>query len=367
MNDERAHRCWAEIDPKALRQNAAVVQERAGGDVALLAVIKANGYGHGLAAVAKALSEDAQLFGVANVDEAITARQAVPHPIMILGPALAAERREIVEHKFIASVSGYDEARAFSNVAAETPAAVACVIDTGMGRMGMSEKNAVSELQKIAALPRLLIHSVSSHLPSAEEDPDYTAKQLHRFAKLVAQMRAAVPGSYMVHALPSAGVFGFNTSGFDLARVGLTLYGISPLPEFQSRLTPALSLKARVVLIRELPVGGSVSYGRTFIAQRRTRVATIGAGYADGIPRLLSNRGAVLIRGRRCPIIGRVTMDLIMIDVTDNTSVEEGDEVVIIGSQGTEQILASEVARWADTIAWEVLTGIGSRVTRVYV
>nr|MBA2743951.1 alanine racemase [Chthoniobacterales bacterium] len=334
---------------------------------ALLAVIKANGYGHGLSAVAKALSNDAQLFGVANVDEAIEARQAVPHPIMILGPALASERAELVERKFIASVSGYDEARAFGDVAAETPAAVACVIDTGMGRMGMNEKDAVSELQKIAALPRLSIHSVSSHLPSADEDPDYTAEQLHRFAKLVAQIRAAVPGSYMVHALPSAGVFGFNTSGFDLARVGLMLYGISPLPEFQSLLTPAMALKTRVVLLRELPAGSSVSYGRTFIAQRRTRVATIAAGYADGVPRSLSNRGAVLIRGRRCPIIGRVTMDLIMIDVTDDASVAEGDEVVIIGSQGNEQILASEVARWGSTIAWEVFTGIGSRVGRVYV
>lgn len=366
MNDTRAHRCWAEINLGALRQNAAVAHERARNHVALLAVIKANGYGHGLSAVAKALSDDAQLFGVANVDEAIEARQAVPHPIMILGPALASERAEIVDHKFIASVSSYDEARAFSN-ASETPVAVACVIDTGMGRMGMSEKDAVSELQKIAALPRLSIHSVSSHLPSADEDPDYTAEQLHRFAKLVAQIRAAVPGSYMVHALPSAGVFGFNTSRFDFARVGLMLYGISPLPEFQSFLTPAMTLKTRVVLLRELPAGSSVSYGRTFIAQRRTRVATIAAGYADGVPRSLSNRGAVLIRGRRCRIIGRVTMDLIMIDVTDDASVMEGDEVVIIGSQGNEQILASEVARWGSTIAWEVFTGIGSRVARVYV
>ncbi len=367
MNDERPHRCWAEIDLAALRHNASVAQQRTGPDVALLAVIKANGYGHGLVPVAEALQQKLQLFGVANLDEAIEARQASSHPVMILGPALPSERAEIVDRGFIASVSSYDEAREFSELAADRPAAITCVIDTGMGRMGLSESDAVAEIQKITALPRVTMHSVSSHLPSADEDPDYTSDQLARFGKLVAQIRTAVPGNYLVHSLPSAGVLAFDASGFDIARVGLMLYGISPLREFQSILVPVMTLKTRVALVRELPAGSSVSYGRTFVTTRPTRIATISAGYADGVPRALSNRGAVIIRSERCPIIGRVTMDLIMVDVTNIASVEVGDEVVLIGTQGDELILASEVAAWASTIAWEVFTGIGSRVARVYV
>ena len=367
MNDVREPRCWAEINVGALRHNAAVAHKRSGADVGLLAVIKANGYGHGLAAVAKALEQEAQLFGVANVDEAIETRRAVPHPVIILGPALPSERAEIVERGFIASVSSSEEAREFSDLARDTPAAVACVIDTGMGRMGLTESAAVSEVQKIAALPGVTIHSVSSHLPSADDDAEYTSEQLARFSQLVAQIRTAVPGSYLVHALPSAGVLGSNASGFDIARVGLMLYGISPLSAFQPLLIPAMTLKTRVALVRELPAGSSVSYGRTFVTQRPTRVATISAGYADGVPRALSNRGHVLIRGGRCRIIGRVTMDLIMVDVTEISSVAVGDEVVLIGRQNEEQILAREVAERASTIAWEIFTGIGSRVARVYV
>lgn len=367
MNDARRHRCWAEINVGALRHNAAVAHKRSGAEVGLLAVIKANGYGHGLATVAKALDQEAQLFGVANVDEAIETRGVVPHPVMILGPALSSERAEIVARGFIASVSSCEEAREFSDLARDTPTAVACVIDTGMGRMGMSESAAVSEVQKIAALPGISIHSVSSHLPSADDDPDYTSEQLARFSQLIAQIRTAVPGTYLVHALPSAGVLGFEAPGFNIARVGLMLYGISPLSAFQSLLVPAMTLKTRVALVRDLPAGSSVSYGRTFVTQRRTRVATISVGYADGVPRALSNRGHVLIRGRPCRILGRVTMDLIMVDVTEITAVAVGDEVVLIGRQNEEQILASEVAEWASTIAWEIFTGIGSRVARVYV
>ncbi|MBA3882801.1 MAG: alanine racemase [Chthoniobacterales bacterium] len=367
MKDARPHRCWAEIDLAALRHNAGVAHQRSGNQLALLAVIKANGYGHGLAAVAKALREDAQLFGVANLDEAIDVRRVAAQPVMILGPALAAERAEIVRRRFIPSVSSHEEAGQFSDLASDPPAAVACVIDTGMGRMGMSESSAVSQVQKIASLPHLTIHSVSSHLPSADEDRDYTCEQLLRFSKLVAQIRTTVPGSYFVHALPSAGVFGFDTSPFDIARVGLMLYGISPLPAFQSLLKPAMKLKTRVALVRDLAPGSSVSYGRTFITNRPIRVATIAAGYADGVPRAISNRGVVLIGGNRCPIIGRVTMDLIMVDVTEIAPVAVGDEVVLIGNQGPERILASEVAGWASTISWEIFTGIGSRVARVYV
>ena len=368
MSHSPEHRCWAEISCEALRHNAHVARTRAGADAQLLAVIKANGYGHGLTAVARALADDAQLFGVANLQEAREAREAVPHPIMILGPALAAERAEIVQRGFIASVSSSEEAADFSHASKHLPAALNCVVDTGMGRMGIRESAALEHIGRIARLPAVQIHSISSHLPVADEDSEYTRNQLQRFAAVVNQVRTAIPGNYLVHTLPTAGVFGFSGSAFDLVRAGLMLYGVTSLPEFQSALVPAMTWKTRVALLRDLPAGSSVSYGRTFITKRPTRVATLSAGYADGVRRGMSNRGAVvLIRGERCPIIGRITMDLTMVDVTDLADVATGDEVVIIGRQGDKQILATEFAERASTIAWEVFTGIGSRVARVYV
>ena len=363
-----AHRCWAEIELAALRHNAVAARKCVGPDVALLAVIKANAYGHGLATVADALRDHAQLFGVANLQEALVARAAVPHPVMILGPALPAERAAIVEHRFIPSISSYDEAVEFGRAAAGRSVFVNCKIDTGMGRMGIREHDAVAEIAKISKLPNVEIHSVSSHLPAADEDAGYTEQQLARFGELITRIRSEVPGSYQVHTLPSAGVTAFGDSAYDVVRAGLMIYGISPLPEHQALLRPAMTLKAHVVLLRELEPGSSISYGRTFIAPRPLRVATLSVGYADGFPRALSNRGAaVLIGGQRCAVLGRITMDLTVVDVTDVPDVTVGDEAVLIGRQGEEEILATEVAQRASTIAWEVFTGIGSRVARVYV
>jgi alanine racemase len=332
-----------------------------------MAVIKANGYGHGLSAVAKALADDAQLFGVANLREALEARSVVPHPVLILGPALPVERAAIVEHRFIASISSAAEAEAFARAANGRTALVNCAIDTGMGRMGIAEANAVDELKRIAATPNVAIHSISTHLPSSDEDPEFTREQLARFTKLIAAVREQLPGSYKVHALPSGGVLGFCESCFDIVRAGLMLYGVSPAPQFQEGLRAPLTWKSHVVLVREVAAGSSVSYGRTWIAQRPTRIATLSLGYADGYPRSLSGRGAgVLLRGQRCPIIGRVTMDLTMIDVTDAGAVQVGDEVVLLGRDGGDEISARELADRAGTIAWEIFTGIAPRVARVY-
>ena len=364
MNSTLAERCWAEVDGAALRHNARLARERIGPGVALLAVVKANAYGHGMIEVARALREDADLFGVANLHEALELRgSGLSQPIMILGPALPEERPEICARKFIPSVSDFAEARAFVG----NPAGINFAIDTGMGRMGCWQEEAIAELEKIAGLPGLTIHSVSTHLPAADEDATYTEAELVKFEQLVGQMRTRLPGSYKVHVLLSAGILGFAQHRFDLVRAGLMLYGIAPLPNEQKHLRPALNLKSRVILLRDLPAGRSVSYGRTFVTTRPTRVATISAGYADGYPRAISNRDAVvLIGGRRAPLLGRVTMDLMMADVSAVPEVQVGDEVVLIGKQGAAEILASEVAARADTIAWEIFTGIGSRVRRMY-
>ncbi len=367
-NSAKTSRCWAEIDLAALRHNARAARERVGAKAALLAVVKANAYGHGLCAVAEALRDEAELFGVANLEEAIEARSVVPHPVIVLGPALPEERAAIVERGFIPSISSFSEAEEFSRLAKGSSVSVNCAIDTGMGRMGVDEAVAAVELGRIAALPNLVLHSVSTHLPSADEDETYTREQLQRFSLHLADLRRALPGNFRVHVLPSAGVLAFADSAYDIVRAGLMLYGSSPNAQFQNLLRPALTWKTRVALLREVAAGTSVSYGRTFLAPRAMRVATLSAGYADGIPRSLSNRdAAVLIGGRRCSLLGRVTMDLTMVDVSAVPEVALGDEAVLIGRQGEEEILAAEVAERAGTIAWEVFTGIGSRAARVYV
>ncbi len=364
MNSLGMERCWAEIDLAALRHNAQVARERLGPETALLAVVKANAYGHGMVEVARALREEAELFGVANLPEALELRTSgIAHPILILGPALLEERAAIKEHEFIASVSSAAEARAFAGHAA----GINFAVDTGMGRMGCWQDEAMAELEEIARIPGLVLHSVSTHLPVADEDAAFTEEELGRFQELVRQMRQRVPGKYRVHVLLSAGILGFAGHRFEIARAGLMLYGCAPLPNEQPFLRPVLSLKARVALLRELPAGRDVSYGRTFTTARRTRVATVSAGYADGYPRALSNRQtALLIGGQRCPLLGRVTMDLLMADVTEVPQVSLGEEVVLIGRQGAEEIMVAEVAQRAGTIPWEIFTGIGSRVRRVY-
>ena len=364
---KESYRCWAEIDCNALRQNAAVTRARIG-SAQLLAVVKANGYGHGMVGVAQALANDAQLFGVANLEEAMALRSALPHPIIILGPATPEERAVIGERDFIPSVSTFEEAQGFDRVARTLPVSINFVVDTGMGRMGTPEVQAAGVFKEISSLPRVKVHSVSTHMPVSNEDAQYTCEEISRFAQLVRQLRADVPGEYKAHILPSAGVLAFNDPPFDIVRAGLMLYGISPLAEFEKDLKPVMTWKTRIGLIREMPKGSSISYGRTFITPKAMRVATLTAGYADGYPRHLSNRdAAVLVHGKRCALLGRVTMDLIMIDVTNVEAARVGDEVVLLGRQGSEEVSASELAERANTITWEITTRIGARVRRVFV
>lgn len=359
------HRCWAEIDRNALRYNARVVRERIGA-AEMLAVVKANAYGHGLVGVAEALASDVQFYGVANLEEALALRSAsLTQPIIILGPALPGERSTIVESGFIPTISTIEDAEAFDKIGR---VAVNFKVDTGMGRMGVPEGEALAAFRKVSALPNVRVHSVSTHMPVSNEDADYTRDQLVRFRNVVGQFRAEVPGNYKAHVLQSAGTLAFNETPHEIVRAGIMLYGISPLPESQKLLKPVMTWKTRVALIRDIPAGHGISYGRTFITPREMRVATLSAGYADGYPRHASNRGAaVLVRGKRCPLLGRVTMDLMVIDVSDLQDAAVGDEVVLMGRQGDKEISCEELAERAGTITWEIITRVGSRVRRVYV
>jgi alanine racemase len=358
------HRCWAEIDRDALRYNAGVVGERIG-SAEMLAVVKANAYGHGLVGVAEALATEVQLFGVANLEEAVALREAgLAHPVIILGPALAAERSTIVEREFIPTISAFEDAEAFDRIG---PVAMNLKVDTGMGRMGVPEAESLAVFKKVSALGNVRVHSVSTHMPVSNEDADFTREQLARFRNVLAQFRAEVPGDYKAHVLQSTGTLAFNDSPQEIVRAGIMLYGISPLPEFQRLLRPAMTWKTRIALIRNMPAGHGISYGRTFITPRPMRVATLSAGYADGYPRQISNRGvSMLVRGKRCPLLGRVTMDLMVIDVSNLPEAEVGDEVVLMGRQDGEEISATDLAELAGTITWDIVTRIGSRVRRVF-
>ncbi|MCX7869247.1 MAG: alanine racemase [Terrimicrobiaceae bacterium] len=355
-------RCWAEVDLGAILHNAREIRRAAGPSRSLLAVIKADAYGHGAARVAAALRKEAEFFGVASVAEAAEVRGLGPD-VLLLSPCLPAERAEAVRHKDIVTVSSAAEAAAY---AAHGPCRVNFKVDTGMGRLGCLEEAAAAELAEIARLPGVTIHSVSTHLPSADCDPAFTRSQLERFDALRPLARELAPG-VRFHALNSAGVFGFTSQPGDIVRAGLALCGCASPPAFQNRLRPALAWKTRVVQVRSLPAGHSVSYGRTFITPRPMRVAILAAGYADGYPRQASNRGAeVLIAGVRRPVLGRVTMDLLIVGADAPPEVAVEDEAVLMGQQGGEEITAAELAERAQTIPWHILTGISARTRRLW-
>src|SRR5437870_9349579 len=336
---KETYRCWAEIDRDALRHNAKVVRQRIG-SADMLAVVKANAYGHGLLGVAQTLADDTQLFGVANLQEGLALRESLSHPVVILGPATPEERSVIAERGFIPTISSLEEAEAFDRF---RPVAINFKIDTGMGRMGVVEHQALEVFKKLAALPNIKIHSISTHMPVSNEDVEYTRDQLVRFRNIIEQIRAEFPGTYKAHVLQSAGTLAHNAQAFDIVRAGIMLYGISPLPEFQKLLKPVMTWKTRICLVRDMPKGSSISYGRTFITPRKMRIATLSAGYADGYPWHLSNRGAaVLVHGQRCALLGRVTMDLIVIDASGLDHVQVGDDVVLMGRDGSEEISCAE-------------------------
>ena len=360
-------RCWVEIDLGALAHNAGVAREAAGGGD-LMAVVKADGYGHGMVAVGAALESSVDAFGVASVEEGIRLRAAGCRlPVMVLGAVVPDFFPALVANDLQAMISNVEEAGALSEaaVAAEKMVAMHLMLDTGMGRIGFLNEDSLGQL---AELDNIDIVGVASHYPSADEDADFTKQQLEVF---LARVEAAGLAPHWTHIANSAGVLDFPNTTTNMVRAGLMLYGISPLEAHQEKLRPALAWKTRIALVRNLPPGSGVSYGRTFITEREpfTRVATVSVGYGDGYQRALSGNGAdVLIRGQRCPIIGRVTMDQIMVDVTGlGDVVMAGDEVVLIGEQGGESILATELAQKAGTIAWEVFTNISERVSRVYV
>ena len=331
-----------------------------------MAVVKASAYGHGLEAVASALEqEEIAFFGVANVGEARRLSKAgVRTPIYLLGGTFPSEREEVIAHHWLPCLNTMEEARHFDQLARHEGKVVEAhlTVDTGMGRGGFLPSDAPAALEAIRALPGIRISGLGSHLPSADEDPAFTRTQFDQFDNLVESLPRRKELKH-IHLANSAGLLGYQSRTTTLARPGLLLYGVSPLKEHGADLRNVMSLKSRIALIRDLPSGHGISYGRTFVTARPTKVGTIGIGYGDGYPRALADHTPeVFVRGQRVPLLGRVTMDQVMADLSGCPDCRPGDEVELFGPN----IPVQEVAQKAGTIPWELFTGITPRVKRIY-
>lgn len=367
-------RCWAEIDLAVLERNLRLIRASLPQHMRYVAVVKADAYGHGLhQTAARLMHAGADLFAVANLAEAAALREIGPGwPVLLLSPLLPDEDRHVLEYDVAVTVSSADEVTRLNNVArtAERTLTIHLKIDTGMGRLGVWHEEAPALYQKILAATHLRLAGVFTHFCSPDDDPVFTAEQRRRFLAALQACPGIDLDSLFVHADNSAGLETIEVAGpFNAVRVGLLQFGILPhagslLSHVQAE--PVFSFRTRVGLVKKLPAGTGVSYGRTHVLKRASTVAILTAGYGDGLPRALSNRGHVLIRGRRCPILGRVTMDQTIIDVTDVPGVAAGDEVVLIGRQQTAQIDLAEFSDWADTIPWETLCSVTKRVPRLY-
>ncbi|HUB66439.1 MAG TPA: alanine racemase [Candidatus Methylacidiphilales bacterium] len=360
------HRCWVEVDGRALRHNFRILCGLIPRATRFMAVVKANAYGHGLIALSRELEIiGADWLGVANVAEGAALREAgVTLPILLLSATLPEEMEEAIRHGLTLTISSYSEAKRLSRVARELgePAELHFKADTGMGRLGCWYPQAAAELARIRRLSGLVVRGLCTHFVSADDDAQLTKAQWKAVAPLFAANR-----DLLCHAANSPAVtrrYGFHAN---LIRAGLALYGTAPNPADQSLgLESVLTWKSRISFVRSIGAGRTVSYGATYRLPARQRHAVVAMGYGDGYFRLHSNLGDMLVRGRRCPIRGRVTMDQIIIDVSKVSGCRVGDEVVALGRQGRGEITARELAAQAQTIPWEILTNVGARVPRVY-
>ena len=367
-------RCWAEIDLAILERNLHLIRASIPPHMRYVSVVKADAYGHGLPqTAARLMHAGADLFGVANLAEAAAIRELSPDwPILLLSPLLPDEDRYVIEYDVAATVSSTDEVARLEAAgrAAGRPVTVHLKIDTGMGRLGVWHEEAPDLYRKIRDSKNLKLAGVFTHFSSPDDDAVFTTEQRRRFLAALGRCDGIDLSTLLIHADNSAGLETIAVAGpFNAVRIGLLQFGILPYSRSllaQVQTTPVFSFRTRVGLVKRLPAGNSISYGRTHVLKRDSVVAILTAGYGDGLPRTASNRGHVLIRGQRCPVLGRVTMDQTIVDVTDVPGVCAGDEVVLIGSQSGAEIGLTEFSRWADTIPWETLCSVTKRVPRLY-
>jgi len=367
---QRASECLrptrAEVDLSALAHNLGVIRDAAHGS-AVLAVVKADAYGHGVVPVAKRLArEGVHGFGVALAEEGLELRAAgIASEIIVLNGVIGGAHAEVIDAGLVPVVYELDELQRF-HAAARGPFRVHVKVDTGMSRLGVPMAQLDDFLEGLRRLPNVRVDGLMTHLACADSDDTFTAAQLRSFHRAVARFRAKGHIPRWLHAANSAALFRHPASRFDLVRPGVALFGHAGAGDVDAGLAPVLRLRSEIVSLRDVPTGGQVGYAHGFVAERPTRVATVPLGYGDGLLRAVSGRGQALVGGHRVPIIGNVSMDLTTLDVTRVPATALGDEVVFLGGQGEGRIDAAELARWAGTIPYEVLTNISRRVPRFY-
>ncbi len=370
---------WAEVDLAAYRHNVQVLQALTGPPTRLMAVVKADAYGHGAVHISRAaIDSGADFLGVSRLEEALELRATgIEAPVLILGYTPPEAVPRLIEQDLCQTVLSLPMAEALAGRAAAMGRALRTHIkvDTGMGRLGVlateipAERH-VREVQAIIELPGLEVEGLFTHLATADShDKDYSLLQLRRFKELVRTLQGLGIQIPLEHAANSAALMAIPDSHLDLVRPGIATYGLRPSNEWQKNdldLRPVLQWKTRIIQLKEVPAGFGVSYGITYKTPEPTTLATVAVGYADGLNRLLSSRGEMLVRGHRARIVGRICMDLTILDVGDVPDVSVGDEVVILGRQGNEQITAEEMAATLDTLNYEIVTSISSRVPRIH-
>jgi len=371
-----SYRCWAEVDLDALRNNLMVLRQLAGPSVQVMTVVKADAYGHGLRQTAGLLMQSGtDIFGVANLSEAKNIRKVGRGwPILMLGACLPDEIESAIKDDVMLTISSLEEARRISEIGKKLKkkALVHLKVDTGMSRLGCRPDQLADLVSGIPSFRWVDWVGLFSHFASIDSDPRFCRTQRQRFEKALASVRAAgIPLKY-IHLHNSGGVIWEPHEDVNLVRPGSLVYGIIPPSPREApnglfeKLVPALSWKCRVGLVKQIAKGASVSYGRTFMAEHPMKVAILTAGYGDGYMRQGSSRSHVLIQGKRCPVLGRVTMDQIIVDVSGISEPTVGEEAILIGSQGDDRIHVHELARWCNTIPLEILTNITYRVPRLY-
>lgn len=374
--DQATKRTWAEISLPNLEHNYRTLRGMLPRGCRFLGVVKANAYGHGAVPMAKKLEElGAEYLAVACLDEAVELRRAgITAPILLLGPTPAEFAGELLHYDLTQSVQDPDAARALSEAAvhADKSLKVHIKADTGMSRLGFlcDEEHvdtSVEEIAKACALPGIDAEGIFTHFANADGDESYTMRQLTRFLDAVDKLCARGVEFKIRHCAASAAVLNYPCTHLDMVRPGIALYGHYPDPSCQGLdgpgLLPVMTLKARIVAVRELPAGTCISYGCTHTLARDSRLAVLPVGYADGLERLLSNRSEMLVHGQRVPVLGRVCMDMCMVDVTDLPDVRVGDEATVFGPE----LPLEEKADTVGTIQYELLCGVAPRVPRVYI
>jgi alanine racemase len=373
----RCCRAWVEINLAALQHNVQQLRGMLSPAADLMAVVKADAYGHGAVTVAHtALQAGATWLGVATVPEGMELRQAgIQAPILVMGAVHSVEEVHAIAHWHLQptlvtpkQALVFSDALSSRSEALAAPLPVHLKLDTGMSRLGFRWQQAAEFVQFVRRLPRLQIASLYSHFATADSLDQSTLRlQQQRFDQAVAALKAQNICPPRLHLANSAAALTDPQLHHDLVRVGLALYGLYPAAHLRSQipLHPVMQVKARITHIKEIPAGTGVSYGHQFVADRPLRVAVVGIGYADGVPRALSNQMRVLVRGQQVPQIGAITMDQLMLDVTDIATLQEGDIVTLLGQEQGQAITADDWADLTGTISWEILCGFKHRLPRI--